>query len=41
MKHTFLLMLLLVAELTTAKADNIIVDGTSRSYIVHAPQNLG
>lgn len=41
MKHTFLLMLLLLAGLTTVKADNITVDGTSRSYIVYAPQNLG
>ena len=42
MKQTIvLLILLLVAGLTPAKADNITVGGTSRSYLVYAPKNLG
>ena len=36
-----LLLLLLAAGLLPMKADNITVDGTSRSYIVYAPKNLG
>ena len=41
MKQTFLLLLLFVLGLMPAKADNITVNGTSRSYNVYAPQNLG
>ena len=41
MKKLFTAFLLLTAGLLSAKADNITVDGTSRSYIVYAPQNLG
>jgi len=41
MKHYLLLLLLLAAGLLPARADNITVDGTSRSYLVYAPQNLG
>lgn len=40
MKH-LLIALLLVAGILPMKADNITVDGTSRSYIVYAPKNLG
>ena len=40
MKH-LILFLLLAAGLLPAKADNITVDGTSRSYIAYAPQDLG
>ncbi len=41
MKHSLILLLLLVAGLMPTKADNINVDGTSRSYNVIVPQNLG
>lgn len=41
MKQTFLFLILFVAGMTTAKADNITVNGTSRSYNVYAPKNLG
>jgi len=43
MKKTFLLsaLLLLIAEFSPLKADNITVDGTERSYNVYAPSNLG
>ena len=41
MKHSFCLLLLLVAGLMSVKADNIVVDGTTRSYNVYAPSNLG
>ena len=41
MKHAILLLLLLVVVMMPAKADNITVDGTNRSYIVYAPKNLG
>jgi poly(3-hydroxybutyrate) depolymerase len=40
MKH-FITFLLLVAGLMPAKADNITVNGTTRSYNVIVPQNLG
>ena len=41
MRHSIILLLLLVAGMMPAKADNITVDGTSRSYNVIVPQNLG
>ena len=41
MKQTFLSLLLLVAGLMPALADNITVGGTSRSYNVIVPKNLG
>lgn len=41
MKPIFLSVLLLVAGLMPAKADNVTVNGTSRSYNVYAPKNLG
>ena len=41
MKRNIILVLLSVAALLPAKADNITVDGTSRSYNVYAPKNLG
>ena len=41
MKHSLCLLLLLVAGLMSVKADNITVDGTTRSYNVYAPNNLG
>ena len=41
MKQTFLLLLLLIAGIASAKADNITVNGTSRSYNVIVPKNLG
>lgn len=41
MKHSLLLLLLLIAGLLPAKADNITVGGTSRSYNVIVPKNLG
>ena len=40
MKHRILFLLLLAAGLLPAVADNITVDGTQRSYIVYAPNNL-
>ena len=36
MKQTFLLLLLLIVGMTSVKADNITVNGTSRSYNVIA-----
>ena len=41
MKQNFLLLFLFVLGLMPAKADNITVDGTSRSYNVIVPNNLG
>lgn len=41
MKQTFLLLLLFAIGLMPALADNITVGGTSRSYNVYAPSNLG
>lgn len=41
MRHTILILLLCIAGMIPMKADNITVDGTSRSYIVYAPKNLG
>ena len=41
MKQTFLLLLLLIAGIASVKADNITVNGTSRSYNVIVPKNLG
>ena len=40
MKKFIVALLLLTAGLLPAMADNITVDGTSRSYIVYAPKNL-
>ena len=41
MKKTVLFLLLSLAGLTSAKADNITVNGTSRSYNKIVPKNLG
>ena len=41
MKKNILLLILLVAGMMPAKADNITVGGTSRSYNVIVPKNLG
>ena len=41
MKQFFFSFLLLMAGMVSAKADNITVNGTSRSYNVYAPKNLG
>jgi len=41
MKQLCIFLALLMAGLTSVKADNITVNGTSRSYNVYAPQNLG
>ena len=41
MKKTILLLLLLIAGMTSVKADNITVDGVNRTYNVYAPNNLG
>ena len=41
MKKYIIAILLLTAGLLPVKGDNITVDGTSRSYIVYAPKNLG
>ena len=41
MKKFIVALLLLTAGLLPAMADNITVDGTSRSYIAYAPQDLG
>ena len=41
MKQTILLLFLFMVGLMPAKADNITVDGTSRSYNVIVPNNLG
>ena len=41
MKQTILLTILLIAGMTSVKADNITVNGTSRSYNVYVPTNLG
>jgi poly(3-hydroxybutyrate) depolymerase len=41
MKQTFFLLLLLIAGMTSVKADNITVAGTRRSYNVIVPKNLG
>ena len=41
MKKQLLITILCVAGIMPIEADNITVDGTSRSYIVYAPKNLG
>ena len=41
MKHFLLLLLLLVVGLLPSKADNITVGGTTRTYNVIVPKNLG
>ena len=41
MKKNILLLLLLIAGMTSVKADNITVDGVNRTYNVYAPNNLG
>ncbi|MBR7050570.1 MAG: hypothetical protein IKI27_03865, partial [Methanobrevibacter sp.] len=41
MKHSLLLLLLLVVGLLPSKADNITVGGTTRTYNVIVPTNLG
>ena len=41
MKQAFLLLLLLITGMTSVLADNITVNGTSRSYNVIVPKNLG
>ena len=41
MKQTILSILLLAAGLMPAQADNITVGGTSRSYNIIVPKNLG
>lgn len=41
MKHSILFILLFIVGLLQIKAENITVDGTSRSYLVYAPSNLG
>ena len=41
MKQLLISLLLLVAGMMPAKADNITVDGTNRSYNVIVPKNLG
>lgn len=41
MKKTFFTLLLLSLWHTTAGAENITVNNTSRNYIVYAPKNLG
>ena len=41
MKKNILLLLLLVVGIVSAKADNITVNGTSRSYNVIVPKDLG
>ena len=41
MKHFFFPLLLLMAGMISVKADNITVNGTTRSYNVYAPKNLG
>ena len=41
MKQLFFSLLLLIAGVVSVKADNITVNGTSRTYNVYAPKNLG
>jgi poly(3-hydroxybutyrate) depolymerase len=41
MKQYLLLLIVFIAGMMPAKADNITVNGTSRSYNVYAPKNLG
>ena len=41
MKQTIFFLLLMIAGVTSVKADNITVNGTSRSYNVIVPSNLG
>ena len=41
MKQLFFSLLLLIAGMVSVKADNITVNGTSRTYNVYAPKNLG
>ena len=41
MKKTILFLFLLTVGLLPGKAENITVDGISRSYIAYAPSNLG
>lgn len=41
MRHLILIILLFAEGIIQTKADNITVDGNSRSYIAYAPKNLG
>ena len=41
MKQILFPLIMLMAAALSMKADNITVDGTSRSYNVYAPKNLG
>ena len=41
MKQLIFTLLLLMAGIVSAKADNLNVNGTNRSYNVYAPKNLG
>lgn len=41
MKNSILFFILLVVGIVSVKADNITVNGTSRSYNVIVPKNLG
>ena len=41
MKKSVLLLVLLIAGITSVMADNITVDGVNRTYNVYAPKNLG
>ena len=41
MKRICIFLFLLIAGIISVKADNITVNGTSRSYNVYAPKNLG
>ena len=41
MKHILFSIILLMAGMVSANADNITVNGTNRSYNVYAPKNLG
>ena len=41
MKKNILLLILLIAGMTSVKADNITVDGVNRTYNVIVPNNLG
>ena len=41
MKKSILLLVLLIAGITSVMADNITVDGVNRTYNVYAPKNLG
>ena len=41
MKHSIIIILLLIAGMMPVKADNINVNGTNRTYNVIVPNNLG